>query len=111
LPGFVASSTFDQRCTGCGDFQRNGPVGDAAYGIPLNVRVWESATPRTNPESIRTTWPPVTSRLDTVCAAVTLEQPSTVASPTANGTIHNLDFMITLWRVVPFGPPKSRRGR
>src|ERR1035441_9612169 len=51
----VAWRTPVQPAAGCGAFQRNGPTGGAAYGMPLKVRTLPSAltTPSKTPLAVR----------------------------------------------------------
>src|ERR1035438_7639946 len=51
----VAWRTPVQAAAGCGAFQRNGPTGGAAYGMPLKVRTLPSAltTPSKTPLAVR----------------------------------------------------------
>src|ERR1035438_8238442 len=51
----VAWRTPVQAAAGCGAFQRNGPTGGAAYGMPLKVRTLPSAltTPSRTPLAVR----------------------------------------------------------
>src|ERR1039457_5440942 len=51
----VAFRTPVHAAAGCGAFQRNGPTGGAAYGMPLNVRTLPSAltTPSKTPLDVR----------------------------------------------------------
>src|SRR5438270_4894885 len=48
-PKSVASRTPFQRARGTGGFQRSGPTGGCANGMPLNTRTLPSVVPRTAP--------------------------------------------------------------
>src|ERR1700749_2954066 len=56
-PKLVASRTPCHLAAGCGGFQRRGPTGGAANGIPRKSRAWPSALilPWTLPLSVLTT--------------------------------------------------------
>src|SRR6476661_5323099 len=54
-PNSVASRGFFQRGTGIGGFQRRGPVGGRAYGIPLKIWMSPTAAPRSVPAGAVTT--------------------------------------------------------
>src|SRR5258705_9882835 len=53
-PYSTALRTPVQGVTGCGAFQRSGPTGGAAYGMPLNTRTSAllPAAPDTKPPSV-----------------------------------------------------------
>src|SRR6266404_1324696 len=55
LPKGSALRTPDHFSGGCGSFQRNGPTGGAAKGIPLNTRTPDfSVTPESWPVAVLT---------------------------------------------------------
>src|SRR4029079_6852206 len=54
-PNSVASRAFFQVATGAGGFQRIGPVGGRAYGIPLKTWMLPTAAPRSVPAGVATT--------------------------------------------------------
>src|SRR5262245_49000133 len=54
-PNSVASRVFFQRAAGTGGFQRSGPVGGRAYGIPLKTWMSPTAAPRNVPAGAATT--------------------------------------------------------
>src|SRR3954464_15037468 len=51
----TALRTFVNVAAGVGGFQRSGPTGGAAYGIPLKLRMAAVAVPRTGPNDVTTT--------------------------------------------------------
>ena len=53
-PNSVASRVLFQRGAGAGGFQRIGPVGGRAYGIPLKTRMSPTAAPRSVPAGAAT---------------------------------------------------------
>src|SRR5580765_4765544 len=53
-PNSVASRVFFQLAAGTGGFQRSGPVGGSAYGIPLKTWMSPTAVPRSVPAGAAT---------------------------------------------------------
>jgi hypothetical protein len=56
VPGMVAARVPVNIAAGAGGFQRNGPTGGAAYGMPLNERSVAVELPWTGPAVVVTTF-------------------------------------------------------
>ena len=79
-PNSVALRTPCHRAAGCGAFQRSGPVGGAAKGMPLNTFMPDSQVPSTTPQAVLTCGP---------CAVATAASSASASD--------NIDFFIAVY--------------